>query len=114
MRDLLVFSEMVFEQKEVEELASGAVVQDEVKFFRGLESGVQADEEGVLYLGQDVFFCHDVLLLVILKDVFFVQDFQGVQLGVWLEAGKDDLGVGPSTNLRNQFKLSYRYGFHLL
>ena len=55
---------------------------------------------------QDLFFSQDLLLLAFCNYVFFVQDLQSVQFGVCFEAGKNDLGVSPSTNLGDQFELS--------
>lgn len=45
---------------------------------------MQFDEERVIDFGQDSFFSHDVLLLVLLYDILFLEHFQSIQLVISL------------------------------
>ena len=94
VRGLLFFGEFVLSGEEAEQLAAGTVLQEEVEFAVILETHFHADEEGVLDLGEYLFFGHDVLLLVLFEDVLLLELLEGIELVVLEVADEHHLGVG--------------------
>lgn len=97
-KEVLFFGEAVFEGEEAEEFAPGTILEDEVEFFLILEAVFEVHEEGVVEFGEDAFFGHDVLLLVLFEDVLFLEDFHGVDLVVVLAPHQEHFGVGASAD----------------
>jgi hypothetical protein len=54
----------------------------------------------VLDLGQDFLFGHDVFLLILFEDVFFLQHLEGVQLVVLEVPNQQHLGIGAFADHR--------------
>jgi hypothetical protein len=86
----------LFLGKEAEELAPGAVLESEEEFLVVLERVVELDDEGVVHADEDVAFGHDVVLLLALLDVLFLEDLHGVDALALLPflLDQDHLGVG--------------------
>jgi len=76
----LLFGEFVFEGEESEELASWTVLEYKVEFFIILEAAFKFDEKGVMHIAEDAFFRHDVFLLILFNNVFFLEDFHRIDL----------------------------------
>ena len=55
--------------------------------------------------GEDGFFGHDVLLLVLFDDVFLLEHFECIQFVIGLVADEDDFGVGAFADLRQHDKV---------
>lgn len=91
---LLVLVQLVLGRQQFEELAAGAILQDEVELLLVLEAGDHLHQEGVVDASQYLLLGHDVLLLILLDDVFLLEDLEGEQLAVGLAGDQADLGVG--------------------
>jgi hypothetical protein len=90
----LFFGESVFQGEKAEELASRAVLEDEVEFVFVLEALLQAHKEGVLEFDENGLFGHDVFFLVLLQDVLLLEDFHRVDLLVFQLADEKYFGIG--------------------
>jgi hypothetical protein len=69
---VLLFGKFILERKEAKELSSRTILKHEIEFFIILKALLQLDKKGMVQLAQDVFFGHDILLLVLLEDVLLL------------------------------------------
>ena len=58
-----------------------------------MKGGVEFDEKGMLDFSKNLFFGHDVLLLIFLHNIFFFEYFEGIKFVVFFPGDQADLGV---------------------
>ena len=103
--EVLLFSEFLLGCHQAEQFSPGTVLEQKVQLLLVLEAHLQLHEEGVFDGREDLFFGHYVPLLVLFEDVFFLEDFQRVELFVLKVAHQEHLGIGALADHRNGYKI---------
>lgn len=64
-------------------------------------------QKGMVNLGENLLFSHDMLLLISFDDKLFLEGFQGIQLVVFLVPDKKDLGIGSAADEAHHLEVIY-------
>ncbi len=94
-------------RKKTEQLSSGAVLKNEEEFLLIFERVIKFDNERMIHSNKDISLSHNVSLLFSFLDIFFFENFHGVDFIIILSFffNKNNFGIGSFSYDRQHIKI---------